>query len=104
MATTNFPFFLLSALLFSLNFFIFAEVKIAERKNSEGNSLPCLRENFEVIGCCKQYQMVTRLQPVVAFVATGGTHDFLAPCRHVIIWTEPIRVAEEIQDLGCAIP
>ena len=61
----TFLFFLLSALLFSLNFFIFAEVKI------EGNSLPCLGENFDVIGCCKQYQMVTRLQPGVAFVATG---------------------------------
>ena len=48
--------------------------------------------------------MVTRLQPGVAFVATGGTHDFLAPCRHVIISTEPIRVADEIQDLGRTIP
>ena len=48
--------------------------------------------------------MVTRVQPGVAFVPTGGEHDFLGRCRRVIISTEPITAADEIQDLGRAIP
>jgi len=64
----------------------------------------CAHVNIDVIGCRKQCQMVTRMQPGVAFVSTGGGQDFLVCCRHVIISTEPIRAADEIQDFGRSIP
>ena len=49
--------------------------------------------NIDVIGCRNQCQMVTRVQPGMGFVSTGGEQDFLASCRCVIISTEPIRAA-----------
>ena len=60
--------------------------------------------NFDVIGCRKQCQMVTRLQPSVAFVPAGEKQDFLVHCRRVIISTEPIRAPEAIQDLARETP
>ena len=59
--------------------------------------------SIDVIGCRKQCK-ITRVQVIVAFVPAGEEQDFLARCRRVIISTEPIRAAEEIQDLAHVTP
>ena len=99
----NFSFFSLSAYptrCYSLAIASSSERWKLQRENKEKNT----KHNFDVIGCRKQCQMVARLQPSVAFVPAGEKQDFLVHCRRVIISTEPIRAAEEIQDLARVTP